>query len=349
MGASEISRCAFAPTHQHQQQGEGAGGGGGRQRGLSLHVKLRQTTSPRWTVCTEYDPEVDGSIHVRFFMPGDFMVNPSNSHHLPIHWEEDPSLFNRRYYPPPTIYHSIVLYAYGNGECVDALCDRAEKLAHTTGAVFVLFDYPYYGRTSLRSLDKRDLTFMEGNVHKQHMPTENDLNEVSRVVYEWLVNIELPAWQDRLQYPQVLLWGRSLGSSVASFLASEKDLPKVGGVVFEAPILSALAWETNLLSLARYMPASMDPFSNAHRAVASRKDRWGPVLIIAANADAVVPTTHSSMLFHLCEAVGDATTPTELRFFPRGDHCSLLIDDQASAFLGMFPWKIHERKESRRS
>ncbi len=103
----------------------------------------------------------------------------------------------------------LVLYMEGNGgnssTVVRKLLESPERLAAFDGCHFACVDYPSYGKS-------------EGDI------SDDTLREYALAVYDYLVN--------RPEVTEILVMGYSLGTGVANYLASERE---VTGLMLMAP------------------------------------------------------------------------------------------------------------------
>jgi pimeloyl-ACP methyl ester carboxylesterase len=155
----------------------------------------------------------------------------------------------------------LVVYFGGNGEDVSWMLRRVAQQA--PGAGWVLVDYRGYG-------------FSAGS------PSEAAL---SSDAIEWFDYAK-----QKLEAPQVVLFGRSLGSGVAVQLAAARA---VEGVILATPYDSM----TNVASHHYpYLPVSWmlkHPFDSLARAPSIT----APLLCLVAEHDQVIPVVHSKQLF----------------------------------------------------
>ncbi|MFN2387075.1 MAG: alpha/beta hydrolase, partial [Thermoanaerobaculia bacterium] len=172
------------------------------------------------------------------------------------------------------------LYFHGNAGNVSHRLDRSKRLVDRFGVDILLLDYRGYGRSEGR-------------------PSEAGLYRDARAAYAEALRRGFPP--DR-----IVLFGESLGCSVAVQLATEKPS---AGLVLETPFLSVPA-------LARkYYP--MVPGFVIRTRFDSEKKIAGvaaPKLFIQAENDEIVPGNHARRLHEL------APPPKELYRIPRAGH-----------------------------
>ncbi len=157
-----------------------------------------------------------------------------------------------------------ILYFHGNGGALDSWGYAAAELAQKLNHEVLILDYPGYGKSS-------------GN-----LPTsEKALYESGAAALKELVastDSTLP----------IILYGRSLGTAVASYLASKNV---VQGLILETPYLSIKAMAAGMLPLipsflVRY---DMDNQKNILNLTI-------PLLVIHGTTDAVIPYSHAERL-----------------------------------------------------
>lgn len=173
-----------------------------------------------------------------------------------------------------------VLFFHGNAGNISHRLERAKLLAEGLGLDILLLDYRGFGLS-------------EGQ------PSEAGLYRDARSAYKAATDRGLPP-------NRILLFGESLGSSVALQLALDRPC---AGVVLETPFLSVPA-------LARKYYPFVPGFVIRSRFDNEKKiARLAvPKLIIAAEEDEIVPLSHARRLFEL------APPPKELFVIPRAGH-----------------------------
>lgn len=188
---------------------------------------------------------------------------------LPGSVEESPScrdfIHVKRVENPET--DLLILYLYGNGDDVVHATPFLEALSNRSGASCVTFDYPQYGAST-------------------GYCSEAAIMAVCDAVIEWI----------REQYPEhrLIIWGKSLGSVFASYIASATQ---VHAVVLQAPLCSAVRWGCRT----RYsMACGQDAFQTLERAELY-SSMWGRILLIHGDADEVTPIWHSRDLLAICQ------------------------------------------------
>jgi pimeloyl-ACP methyl ester carboxylesterase len=187
-----------------------------------------------------------------------------------------PILFLRSAHPRA----KTLFFAHGNAEDIQLLGEFAAFLAHNLRVNFCAFEYPGYMGTSWITPQSVPL-----------VPSEYATLEAAEVSLQWLLR------QEGIAAPDVVLYGRSLGSGSAVHLAAhcaQNNVP-IGGLVLQSPIASAVRvvfpniWFT--------LPF-IDIFANVDK-IGSVKCR---TTIIHGTADEVVPVANAIHLESLIPA-----------------------------------------------
>ncbi|MEQ1723797.1 MAG: alpha/beta fold hydrolase [Pseudobdellovibrio sp.] len=164
----------------------------------------------------------------------------------------------------PTAAKSRILYFHGNGQALDSWGFVAEELAQKYNSEILIIDYPGYGKSS-------------GGVAK----SEAQLLDSAQAAFDFFkvtTNDKLP----------IIIYGRSLGSGIASYIAS-KNL--VQGLVLETPYVS-------IKKMARiYIPIIPEFIVNYNLDnLVSLKDLKTPIIILHGTSDEVIPYNQSQQL-----------------------------------------------------
>lgn len=154
-----------------------------------------------------------------------------------------------------------ILYCHGNGENMYESIHVLRELAKR-GFTLAAVDYPGYGLSTGK-------------------PTESGCYRNVHRLYDWLVAERGFAPQD------IIVYGFSIGTGSATELAATQ---KVGGLILEAPFLSA----PRVVTQVRLLP--FDPFPNADRI---ERGIACPLLIMHGTDDRVVPFAHGKALAEL--------------------------------------------------
>jgi uncharacterized protein len=211
-----------------------------------------------------------------------------NAHTVTIHTADGLDLLAWQVAPADDA-QPVVLYLHGNGGHIGNRAHRFARLARFGWGVLLL-EYRGYGGNA-------------GN------PTETGLITDARAGYAALRASGVPA-------QRIILWGESLGSGVATRLATEVE---VGAVLLEAPYTSIAA-----IAQQRF------PFVPVDLLLQDRFDLIGrigsvhaPVLVMAGGRDTIVPPAMSQAVF------AAANEPKVLWLTPDAGHNDLV---EAGAF-----------------
>jgi uncharacterized protein len=171
------------------------------------------------------------------------------------------------WYVPPHEGKPVILYFHGNGGALRYRVERFHALIKD-GIGLVAIEYRGYGGS-------------------QGSPSEQGLFADGEAAYAFAAA--------HYQPEQIVLWGESLGSGVAVYLAAEKP---VGRVILEAPFTSAAA-----VAALRYwfLPVRLlmkDQFRSDERI----QNVTAPVLILHGLNDHVVPYAMGERMFDLTKA-----------------------------------------------
>lgn len=152
----------------------------------------------------------------------------------------------------------IVLFHHGNAE---DLGDLVEFLTtwQKRGFSMLAYDYPGYGTSN-------------------GYPTTSTAEETAEAAYLYLVE------KERIPPQQIVMYGRSLGGGLASYLATNHT---VGGVIFESTFLSAFRVMTY------YSILPFDKFNTLERLAQIRV----PLLFIHGTKDRTIPFFHGRRLY----------------------------------------------------
>lgn len=180
---------------------------------------------------------------------------------------------------------NALLYFGGNGESVD---NAAGDFANTFKDYTVyLVDYRGYGRSSGK-------------------PTEEALNHDALLLYDHL----------KAHHTAISLIGRSLGSGVATYLASQRPIAKL---ILVTPFdsIEAVAYEKFPIFPIRWM--LWDTYDSLSRVPSIHV----PTLILIAKRDTLIPTKHSLALYNAFRP-----SNVEAKVFPAFGHNDIQLSQE---------------------
>lgn len=158
----------------------------------------------------------------------------------------------------------LIIYFHGNAEALNSWGYTGADLAQKTGLDVLIVDYPGYGKSTGK------------------ISSEKQLHQFAEVVYEEA------AKQAR---GQIILYGRSLGSGLATRLASVKETK---ALILETPFLSGIAQGKSSFPLIPTFLIRYD-FRNDQ----SIQKINAPILIIHGTNDVIVPYEQAQALTQL--------------------------------------------------
>jgi predicted esterase len=180
-------------------------------------------------------------------------------------------VFARIYQPHAGPDVPIILYAYGNEDSIadihEIICSGVRQLG-----TFVIPDYPHYGET--RSTEPA---------------SEETVRAAVEEVYQYI----------RHHFPnnEIICWGRSVGSLVASYLAANKPV-EIAGIVLESAITNGALWTVpSLPKIVGEIASAIVGYDNlANLRQYAMKNPNGRILIIHAVDDPFVRPWHAIVL-----------------------------------------------------
>ena len=197
------------------------------------------------------------------------------------------------WYQPPTPGKPLIIYYKGNSESFSAEYERYQAFA-ADGYGFLAFDY-------------RGFPASPGTI------SEAGILDDSIAAFDWAQKQGFP----------IVIWGRSLGTGPATFVASQKDAL---ALLLETPFLSAVTVAAERYPILPVNWVMLDQFHS---------DQWiasvtEPVFVGHGTADRTIDVTNGERLYAL------APNKDELWIVPGADHSDLWdagIWDQAKAFF----------------
>lgn len=197
------------------------------------------------------------------------------------------------WYQAPRPGMPLILYLKGNSGSFSAEHERYEQFV-ADGYGFLAFDY-------------RGFPASPGTI------SESGILQDALAAFDWAAERHQP----------VLIWGRSLGSGPATYVASQRD---AAALLLETPFLSAVNVAAERYPILPVYWVMLDQFRN---------DEWirqvtEPVLVAHGTADRTIDVTNGERLYAL------APDPVELWIVPGADHSDLWKADiwsHAAAFF----------------
>ncbi len=166
------------------------------------------------------------------------------------------------WYAPPAAGMPVILYFRGNAQSFSREHERFEAFV-ADGYGFLSFDY-------------RGFPGSPGELNEKNVLAD------SLVAYDWLAAKGFP----------ILLWGRSLGSGPASYVASEREAK---ALLLETPFLSAVAVAADRYG---FLPVALLMQDQYH------VDQWvpkveEPVFVAHGTADRTIGVSHGERVYEL--------------------------------------------------
>lgn len=197
------------------------------------------------------------------------------------------------WYQAPAADMPLILYYKGNSESFTSENERYERMV-AEGYGFLAFDY--------RGFPASPGTISEAGILADAI-----------AAYDWAAEQGFP----------ILIWGRSLGSGPATYVASQRDAE---ALLLETPFLSAVSVAAERYPILPVNWVMLDKF---------RSNEWianveEPVMVAHGTADRTIGVSNGERLYAL------APNPDELWIVPDADHSDLWdagIWDKAKPFF----------------
>ena len=185
------------------------------------------------------------------------------------------------WYQAPAAGRPVILYYKGNSKSFTEESERYERFV-AEGYGFLAFDY-------------RGFPASPGEISETNILTD------ALAAYDWL---------DAVTDAPILIWGRSLGSGPATYVASEREAE---ALLLETPFLSAVSVAAERYPILPVGLVMQDQFRNDLWI----KDVTEPVLIAHGTADRTIGVSNGERLHAL------APNPDELWIVEGADHSDL--------------------------
>lgn len=179
----------------------------------------------------------------------------------------------------------VLLYFHGNGGGIDIRTGRIKPLLDM-GYGVLLAEYRGYG----------------GNPGK---PTERGIYADADAYFKWLTT------QEGINEDRIVVYGESLGTGVATYLASKHW--NIRGVILDAPFTSLADVAQSSMWFVPVKLLMIDRFSSIKRIQSVNS----PLLVLHGEKDRVVPVRLGKKLYEA------ANQPKELKLYPTGGHSDL--------------------------
>lgn len=189
------------------------------------------------------------------------------------------------YMPPTDPAKPVILYFHGNGGAIDIRAPRVIPLMKE-GYGVLLAEYRGYG----------------GNPEK---PTEKGFYADADAYYNWLTK------QGGIPEERIVLYGESLGSGIATYLASKHH--NIRGLILDSPFTSLTAVAQMRMFFIPVTFLLLDRYPSIERI----GDINVPLLVLHGERDGIVPVRFGKKIYEA------ANQPKTLRLFPEGGHNDL--------------------------
>jgi fermentation-respiration switch protein FrsA (DUF1100 family) len=166
------------------------------------------------------------------------------------------------WYAPPVAGKPVILYFRGNAQSFSREHQRYEQFT-ADGYGFLAFDY-------------RGFPGSPGEVTEEHILAD------ALAAYDWLAAKGFP----------ILLWGRSLGSGPASYVASEREAK---ALLLETPFVSAVAVAADRYGFLPVQLLMHDQFPVNEWIVKVEE----PVFVAHGTADTTIGVRHGELVYQL--------------------------------------------------
>lgn len=166
--------------------------------------------------------------------------------------------------------NNLIIFSHGNACDIGSMFWTCKTLSERLDVYILSFEYPGYGLS-------RDSAI-----------SETTINEYGNRAYEFVLN--------ELKWPpqRVIIYGQSIGTGVACYLASTKN---VAGLILHSPFSS-------IYDVVKFHAGKFISFVVAHRWWYNERaivNVTGAVLLIHGTEDKVIPSEHSKKLHENCD------------------------------------------------
>lgn len=175
-------------------------------------------------------------------------------------------------YQTPENGDLVYLYFKGNNMDLGPLCDSLPPVAKVLNGTIYAVEYPGYGALS------------------QMGPSEKGLYDAADALWNYVT-------EEKCVCPaKIVVWGFSLGSLCASYLASK--YPSIHGVILESAFASGmnvLSKHFSLVSRFLHGTPMRVPFSNISHLCGSKNPRWRFCMFHGGADDMISPIHHKDL------------------------------------------------------
>jgi pimeloyl-ACP methyl ester carboxylesterase len=155
-----------------------------------------------------------------------------------------------------------ILYNHGNGVDLGVIDEHLKRASQQLKSTVLAYDYPGYGTSGGK-------------------PSEESISAAADTAYEYLKS-------QGIQDNQIIIWGRSVGSGPATYLA---DKYPVAGLILESPFKSAFTVVTRVPII------PFDKFAN----IAIIDKINCPLFVLHGKDDNVIPFFHGEAIYNAAD------------------------------------------------
>ena len=182
----------------------------------------------------------------------------------------------------------LMIFSHGNGCDIGTMQSTLSRFSRSLNIYVISFEYPSYGLCTGAK------------------PSQETINNHADRTYEFV--------RDVLHWPEerILLFGHSIGSGAACYLASKRRL--IAGLILQSPYTAIADLVQEKVGRLSWLVGGRS-WNN----LAAMKEITCPVLLIHGRADTLIPSTHSETLHEACLN----TNGRRLVVLDREDHNSI--------------------------
>lgn len=175
--------------------------------------------------------------------------------------------------------HKFSIFFHGNAEDINLSYEILNHIRYTLNSNVIAPEYPGYGIYPGR-------------------PSQEGIYEDSVILFDFLV--------EKLKVPEsnILIFGRSLGTSPSTYLASRRQ---VGGLILISPMLSIRKVVSDILG--KFVSYFMNDRFENYKLISQVKS---PILLIHGQNDKLISYSHSTELYNLARAPCELILPENM-------------------------------------